>query len=122
MQVTLQKDKKIYYKKIHRIVAETFIKNQNNLPQVNHIDGNKHNNNINNLEWCNASYNQNHSYYILHHGNNIKTVYQYDLNNKFIKKWASAHVVQKVLKIPYQNISACCRNEIKTAGGFIWKY
>ena len=38
--------------KIHRLVAKTFIPNPNNLPEVNHIDGNPKNNNVNNLEWC----------------------------------------------------------------------
>ena len=47
---------------IHRLVAQTFIPNPNNLPQVNHKDGNKLNNNINNLEWCTNLYNQRHAW------------------------------------------------------------
>lgn len=47
---------------VHRLVAEFFIPNPNNYPMVNHIDSNPSNNNVNNLEWCDASHNQLHSF------------------------------------------------------------
>ena len=61
-KVDLYSDGQRETKKIHRLVAEAFIPNPNNLPQVNHIDGNKKNNDVNNLEWVNCSQNMLHAY------------------------------------------------------------
>lgn len=49
-------------KKVHRLVAENFVSNDNGFLEVNHIDGNKQNNNFDNLEWCSRSYNVKHAF------------------------------------------------------------
>ena len=61
-QVRLYKNKKASIKRIHRIIAELFIRNPKGLPQVNHKDGDKTNNTIKNLEWCTNLQNQHHSW------------------------------------------------------------
>jgi hypothetical protein len=61
-QVSFTIDGKKKYIRVHRLIAETLIPNPKKLPQVNHIDGNKLNNNLNNLEWCSNSYNTQEAY------------------------------------------------------------
>ena len=60
--VTISFKKQAKSKKVHRLVAETFLPNPQNKRQVNHIDCNKRNNNVDNLEWCNNSENMLHAY------------------------------------------------------------
>lgn len=62
LRCALSKENKLRTFKIHRLVAQAFIPNPLNLPQVNHIDGDKTNNCVSNLEWCDNSYNQRHAY------------------------------------------------------------
>lgn len=137
LYVNLFKGSKGKTKKIHRLVAETFIPNPDNLPQVNHIDGNKLNNSIDNLEWVTASENVKHALRIglttMPSGKNnfmygkhgkdnphSRTVYQYDLKGNFIKEWVNVKEAAETLKITH--IDACCRGERTRAGEFIWKY
>jgi len=49
-------------------------------------------------------------------------VLQYDIQNNFIKEWFSVNEINNTLGIPYKNITATCRKEQKTAGGYIWRY
>lgn len=58
---SLYKDGKKHSLQVHRIIAETFVPNPDNLPYVNHKDGNKHNNRVENLEWVTASQNSRHA-------------------------------------------------------------
>ena len=125
--IKLFKNNKNYTKKIHRLVAQAFVPNLNNLPQVNHKDGNKQNNKVNNLEWCTNKENQIHAWQHNLQKRRIgkdnplsKKVYQYDLIGNFIKEWNSIQEVEKNLKI--SNISSVCYGKRKTAGGYIWRY
>lgn len=61
LQVNLNKNNKLVHKEIHRLIAESFIENKNNLPIVNHIDENQLNNDISNFEWCSDLHNSLHS-------------------------------------------------------------
>lgn len=65
MLVCLSKNNKTVHRRVHRLVAQAFIKNPNNWPIVNHKDGNKSNNNVNNLEWCTEKYNMKHAHIVL---------------------------------------------------------
>lgn len=58
--VALSKNGKLTYPLVHRLVAEAYISNPDNLPQVNHKDEDKAHNCVNNLEWCDATYNNNY--------------------------------------------------------------
>jgi hypothetical protein len=64
LQVDLSKNTKRYHKYLHRLLAEAFILNPENKPEVNHIDGNKLNNNLKNLEWVTSSENKKHAFKI----------------------------------------------------------
>ena len=107
-QCNLYKDGKKYYKRIHRIVAQTYIKNPNNLPQVNHKDGNKINNNINNLEWVSNSENIKHSYKNIRHWFRNKKfiieVYKKS-NNEFIGEYSSIRSLSNDLNINRKTLS-----------------
>lgn len=107
LQVSLKKDGKKYYRRVHRLVAEHFIPNPNNSPQVNHIDGDKTNNNINNLDWVDNKSNTQHGYdNNLYHSKhrNIK-VAVYTKFGKYINTYKSIRETAEKLNINRKTLS-----------------
>ena len=122
LQVTLCKNniKKVY--KVHRLVAEAFIDNTDKLPQVNHKDENKLNNNVENLEWCDRLYNVRYGTGIERRSKKrSKPVLQYDLEGNFIKEWVS---INECGRNGYcqVHVSECCRGKRKYHKDCIWRY
>lgn len=105
---------------LHRLVAYTFIENPHLKPFVNHIDGNKTNNSVDNLEWATVAENNQHN----HKAGLIKVftrkIGQYTLEGELVKEFNSIVQAQKDLGI--KSIKQVLYNKQKTAGGFIWKY
>ena len=109
--------------KIHRLVAQTFIPNPNNLPDVNHRNEDKTNNSVQNLEFCDAKYNCNFGTRNQRMAETkSKPVLQYEKSGEFVKDWKSIMDVQRNLGYYSGSISECCNGKRKSAYGFIWKY
>jgi hypothetical protein len=106
---------------VHRLVALSFIPNPENKPQVNHIDGDKTNNNVENLEWCTSRENIIHAYET-ELNKNRESVHQYSLDGKLIRIWTSAYEIERVLGIGITTIWAACTRKNHKAKGFYWMY
>lgn len=126
LKYTLCSNGKMKYFFAHRLVAQTFLENPNNYPVVNHKDGNKENNYVENLEYCTIKYNNIHA---LKSGlrdmkNNklSKVVEQYDLDGNLIDTYKSANEAKRITGYSQGHISECCRGEIKQYNGYVWKY
>lgn len=127
----------------HILLANTFIPNPDNLPIINHKDGNKAHSYVSNLEWCTYSYNTQHAYdnrlisIDNEHMRNIarlstggktsarlygKPVDQCDMNGKVIATFDNIRLAGRETGIAPSGISRCCKGEYHQYKGYIWRY
>ena len=122
--VYIDKKPKTFY--VHRVVANNFLENFNNLPEVNHKDENKLNNCVDNLEWCDGCYNLHYGTRIERIINKKKPLYikiiQKDKNKNIIKIWENIDEIVCNNNYHRSNIYKCCQGKLKTAYGYVWKY
>ena len=109
---------------VHRLMAKTFLDDYSDTLNVNHINGIKTDNRIENLEMVTHSENIKKRYEIGIDGNNYKAVEQYDLDGNYIATYKSSYEAEKITNICRTSIGSCCRKEEGhyTAGGYIWKF
>lgn len=133
-QYSLRKNGKRHLFLGHRLIASTFIPNPNNYPVVNHIDENKTNNNVANLEWCTHSYNVRVSSthkaaaqkrFGLNNAGGIsvrKACERLSDSGLVLEEYESVSDAHRKTEVNLANISACCRGLRETAGGYKWRF
>ncbi len=127
--LTLSKNNKIEMKLVHRLVAEAFIPNPNNLPCVNHKDCDPSNNCVENLEFCTYEYNNTYAdrlekarVKLLNREEVSIPVIQYTLNGVYVDWYPSEREASRRTKTERRDIKRACNGERFTAGGYIWRY
>lgn len=117
---------KRHQKLVHRLVAQAFIENPNNLPEIDHIDANKANNKVTNLKWVTHKENCNnpltYKKYFGRKSARAKKIVCYFANGEFKAEYENMTIAAKQNKVYRENISKCCRGIYKTTGGLIFKY
>ena len=127
LKVNLWKNGKTKTCSVHRLVAETFLENPENKPEINHIDEDKTNNRVDNLEWKWHKDNINHgtrnerSAKANTNGKLSKRVLQLSLSGDLIREWPSIHECGRN-GFNQGNVSACCQGKRKTHKGFRFMY
>lgn len=108
---------------VHRLVAECFVPNPQNLPEVNHIDENKLNNHVDNLEWCSREYNCSYGTRSKKIGEKCgKSVEMLDLKTgEVLQTFSSMAEASRQTGINRNGISMVCNGHRKMAGGYGWQ-
>lgn len=106
---------------VHRLVAESFLENPDNKPTVNHKDGDKHNNNLDNLEWATYSENNFHAYDTGLKGDN-RVVVRLDEDDSIVGIYKSMHEADRQTGVDYRRIHKLCNSYDNFDGEFYWDY
>ena len=125
LQVSIKIDatQKFCNRYIHRLVALHFIQNPNNKREVNHIDGNKENNTLSNLEWVTSSENQKHRHLIGNKKTSNRHIGMFNKKGEIVKDFNSIlEAVAYFNKTSRVNIDNALQGKQYTAYGYVWKY
>lgn len=112
---------------VHRLVAQAFLPNWFDEPQVNHRDENPKNNHVDNLEWCSSSYNINYGTRIerviekMTNGKQSKPIIQFTKTGELVREWPSIQEAGRNGFKPGAVVN-CCRGKLKSHKGYVWKY